>query len=73
MTNEVCHLLFWNVIVIKRQDELRDRSGKGRMTSVRACFYNNVHKKIYLFFIFILFYLYIYPLDSQESDGGANT
>ena len=25
------------------------------------------------FFIFILFYLYIYPPDSQESDGGANT
>ena len=22
---------------------------------------------------FILFYLYIYPPDSQESDGGANT
>ena len=24
-------------------------------------------------FIFYLFYLYIYPPDSQESDGGANT
>ena len=24
-------------------------------------------------YYFILFYLYIYPLDSQESDGGANT
>ena len=25
------------------------------------------------FILFYLFYLYIYPLDSQESDGGANT
>ena len=24
-------------------------------------------------FLFILFYLYSYPPDSQESDGGANT
>ena len=29
--------------------------------------------KDYLFFLFILFYLYIYPPDSQESDRGANT
>ena len=29
--------------------------------------------KNFLFIIFILFYLYIYPPDSQESDGGANT
>ena len=26
-----------------------------------------------LFYLFILFYLYIYLPDSQESDGGANT
>ena len=26
-----------------------------------------------IFYLFVLFYLYIYPPDSQESDGGANT
>ena len=26
-----------------------------------------------ILFLFILFYLYIYPPDSQESNGGANT
>ena len=25
------------------------------------------------YYLFFLFYLYIYPPDSQESDGGANT
>ena len=27
----------------------------------------------FILLIFFLFYLYIYPPDSQESDGGANT
>ena len=31
------------------------------------------NKSIMLSFLFILFYLYIYPPDLQESDGGANT
>ena len=26
-----------------------------------------------IYYFIILFYLYIYPLDSQESNGGANT
>ena len=31
-------------------------------------------KKIFIFrSIYSLFYLHIYPPDSQESDGGANT
>ena len=35
---------------------------------------NDMNNKPALVFIFfILFYLYIYPPDSQESDGGANT
>ena len=29
--------------------------------------------KLKTLFIIYLFYLYIYPPDSQESDGGANT
>ena len=29
--------------------------------------------EVLFLFIYFLFYLYIYPPDSQESDGGANT
>ena len=34
---------------------------------------HKIAKNVYILFIYFLFYLYIYPPDSQERDGGANT
>ena len=58
-------ILFYIIVTVNRGTYLGiDQSMKPKFVS-RAT-------NTFIYFIFLL-YLYIYPSDSQESDGGANT
>ena len=59
-----------NVICEETSEEVEQRLECWRYALERKGM--KVSRSKFIFFIY-LFYLYIYPPDSQESDGGANT
>ena len=56
----------------KREDQATaEEDIKVMRTEMEAV--NGLHLNYYLYLFIFYFNLYIYPPDSQESDGGANT